>query len=215
MQIAICCDFDGTITLMDTGKLLLTKLTDKDWQYYDKLVINGDIGTREALIHQWGMIEETSMGEIFKYVDQIKIDPTFKQFFNWVKKEDFRFVIISDGFETYINRILENHSITSSNFDIKANDMHLENRKIILDFLTAECEHDCANCKYSQVKELKDQGYRIIYIGDGLSDIFPARNLADIIFAKENEDLAIELEGDSRLIVFTDFSDIQNHMKNL
>jgi len=215
MQIAICCDFDGTITLMDTGKLLLTELTDKDWQYYDKLVINGDIGTREALIHQWSMIEETSMEEIFKYVDEIKIDPTFKQFFNWVKEEKIRFVIISDGFVTYINRILENHSISSSNFEIKANDMHLEDKKIILDFLTTKCDHDCANCKYSHVKELKDQGYKIFYIGDGLSDIFPAKSLADVIFAKENEDLAEELEGDSRLVVFSDFSDIQEHIRNL
>ncbi|NPD89533.1 MAG: hypothetical protein HGN29_12510, partial [Asgard group archaeon] len=55
--------------------------------------------------------------------------------------------------------------------------------------------------------------YKIIYIGDGLSDIFPARSLADIIFAKENEDLAKELEGDSRLIIFSDFLDIKKKLE--
>ncbi|MBA7539696.1 hypothetical protein ES705_31977 [subsurface metagenome] len=49
MKLAIVCDFDGTITQRDTGKEILSKLTTKDWEYYDQFVISGEMGTREAL----------------------------------------------------------------------------------------------------------------------------------------------------------------------
>ena len=215
MQIAICCDFDGTITLMDTGKALLSTLTDKDWQAIDKFVIRGEMGTREALIQQWGMIEKTTMDEINAIVDEIQIDDSFKEFFNWVNGNKFKFLILSDGFITYIKRILDNYKIPVSKFEIKANDMVLENNKLKLHFLTPECTHGCANCKYSFVKRLKDDGYKIIYIGDGLSDILPARSLADIIFAKKDEDLARELDSDKRLYIFSDFSDILKKIQKL
>ncbi|MFW9852780.1 MAG: MtnX-like HAD-IB family phosphatase [Candidatus Thorarchaeota archaeon] len=209
MNVVICCDFDGTITLADTGKILLTNLTDKDWHYYDELVIKGEMGTREALVIQWGMIEKATTEEINKIVDGIEIDPSFIKFFGWIKKVGIEFLILSDGFKTYINRILKNHKIQIAEKDIRSNDMRLVGGKFKLKFLTPECEHNCANCKYSQVKQFKDKGNKIIYIGDGLSDIFPARELADIIFAKENEDLARELKNDSRLITFNNFSDIK------
>ncbi|MEE9409976.1 MAG: MtnX-like HAD-IB family phosphatase [Candidatus Heimdallarchaeota archaeon] len=207
MRIAICCDFDGTITLIDTGKALLTKLSEKDWQYYDELVIKGEIGTREALVHQWGTIDYTTNEEIMEIVDKIEVDPTFKEFHEWVRKNDLKFIVVSDGFVSYIKRILENHNFHSE-IEIRANDMELLENKIQLNFLTPNCEHDCANCKYEHVKNLKDEGFKIIYIGDGLSDIFPAQNLADIIFAKKNEDLAKALEDDSRLNIFSNFSEI-------
>lgn len=215
MYYAICCDFDGTITLMDTGKALLTELTDKDWHYYDDLVIEGKIGTREALVNQWGMIDNTSMKEINSIVDEIQIDPSFIEFYNWIKEIGLKFTIVSDGFVTYIERILSNSEISNEEFEIKANDMKLVNGKIELVFLTQQCNHGCANCKFSHVKLLKDTGLKIIYIGDGLSDIFPAKNLADIIFARKDEDLAKELEKDSRLIVFSDFSDIKKELEEI
>jgi 2,3-diketo-5-methylthio-1-phosphopentane phosphatase len=155
------------------------------------------------------MIEQTSMDEINKIVDGISVDPTFMEFFNWIKLNKTKFIIVSDGFRSYIERTLTKTNIPLKEFEIKANDMKLIDGKIKLDFLTPQCDHDCANCKYSHVNELKKSGYKIIYIGDGLSDIFPAKQLADIIFAKENEDLAMELEGDSRLNLFSNFLNIK------
>jgi 2,3-diketo-5-methylthio-1-phosphopentane phosphatase len=213
MPIAICCDFDGTITLMDTGKALLSTLTKEDWQAVDKFVINGQIGTREALIKQWGMIEYTTWEEIFTIVDTMKIDPSFYDFYNWVIEENIMFIILSDGFQKYINRILEYNEINVDSLDILANDVDLVDNKLKLIFNTPECNHGCANCKYSHVLKLKNEGYKMIYIGDGLSDILPAAELADIIYARNNEDLAKKLEGDSRLQVFDSFSKIKEDIE--
>jgi len=215
MNLAICCDFDGTITLTDTGKELLDALTDKDWRSIDQFVINGEIGTRAALIEQWGMIEHTTMEEIFSIVDTIEIDPTFIDFYNWILKNNIYFIILSDGFKTYIKRILEKHKINSSELEIKSNDMELIHNKIGLQFLTNSCEHGCANCKHSHVLKIKNDFDKVVYIGDGLSDILPARELADYIFARKNEDLALKLKTDSRLIEFSNFVEIQKFLEEL
>jgi 2-hydroxy-3-keto-5-methylthiopentenyl-1-phosphate phosphatase len=98
---------------------------------------------------------------------------------------------------------------------IKANDMELIDNKISLKFLTEQCQHGCANCKYSHVSKLKEADTKIIYIGDGLSDIFPSRELADIIFAKEGEDLATTLSNDERLIKFQDFNQIRDKIQEI
>ena len=215
MKVVICCDFDGTITLKDTGKELLSNLTDKNWQYYDGLVISGEIGTRSALLKQWGMVDYTTIEEIESVVNKIEIDPTLKDFYDWVQKKDFQFVIVSDGFKSYIKKILQIHEINIPESLIKANDMELKNNKFSLNFLTEPCEHGCANCKFSHVKDLKSKDGKIIYIGDGLSDIFPARELADIIFAKEEEDLAKTLSDDSRLNTFSNFIQIKEKIERI
>ncbi|MHA1115973.1 MAG: MtnX-like HAD-IB family phosphatase [Candidatus Heimdallarchaeaceae archaeon] len=208
MSYAIFCDFDGTITLKDVGKTLLTKFSRDDWQYYDKLVINGEIGTREALIKQWGTVK-ANQKEIFDVVDQISIDPSFHSFFEWVKEHNIHFIVVSDGFQEYIEEILEKEEIDSSSMDIRANNVKIVNNSLVLSFITEECEHGCANCKYSHVLDYKKKGNKIIYIGDGLSDILPARELADVIFAKEGEDLAKKLKGDPRVIEFSNFEEIK------
>lgn len=215
MNYVICCDFDGTITLRDTGKELLTNLTDKNWQYYDKLVINGEIGTRAALVKQWGMIDSTTIEEIDSIVNRIEIDPSFKEFYQWIIQKNLQFLIISDGFKTYIQKILQNHQISIPDDKIKANDMKLVSNKIEVNFLTDQCDHGCANCKYSHVKVLKKDNTKIIYIGDGLSDIFPARELGDIIFAKKDEDLAKKLVDDERVIIFSNFDQIKDEIEKL
>ncbi|MHA1200609.1 MAG: MtnX-like HAD-IB family phosphatase, partial [Candidatus Heimdallarchaeaceae archaeon] len=184
-------------------------------QYYDKLVINGEIGTRAALIKQWGMIDSATIEEINSIVNRIEIDPSFKEFYQWVIDQNIQFLIVSDGFKTYIQKILQNHQISIPDNKIKANDMKLVSNKIEVNFLTNQCDHGCANCKHSHVKTLKRDNTSIIYIGDGLSDIFPARELGDIIFAKEDEDLAKKLVDDERVIIFSNFDQIKNEIEKL
>ncbi len=212
MKLAIVCDFDGTITQRDTGKELLSKLTAKDWESYDQFVISGEMGTREALQHQWGMIENTSAKEVFSIVDEIEIDPFFKELYELIQQKNWGFVIVSDGFLSYIKRILNRNGIMDENISIKANDFEIVKGKILLKFLTESCEHGCANCKFTHVTELREQGFTIIYIGDGLSDILPAKSLADYIFAKKDEDLAKNLKGDKRLKTFKTLKEVKNDL---
>ncbi len=213
MNFVIICDFDGTITKMDTGQALLNELADGDWKKYDELVIKGEIGTRQALIKQYGLVATTEE-EYTTIVQSIKVDETFIGFFDWIKKKEISFYVISDGFQSYIEKIFRNHGIDPTEITILSNEMEIKDNKIELKFNTEPCEHGCANCKISHVKKLKERYDKVIYIGDGLSDILPAKKCADIIFARKNKDLSHVLEGDKRLINFSNFNEIKREIMN-
>ncbi len=212
MSFAVFCDFDGTITKKDTGRELLINFGKGDWEKYNELVIEGKIGTREALITQWGMFQ-ANKEQMWSVINKIEIDPSFIEFYKWlIQQSNSSFSIVSDGFKSYICDILKNNGISPEKIDIKANDMEIVNKKIVLKFLTPPCEHGCANCKYSHVLEKKKMGLYIIYIGDGLSDLLPAQ-LADLIFAKENKTLAKKLKNDKRLITFNNFYEVKEELE--
>ncbi|MHA1687303.1 MAG: MtnX-like HAD-IB family phosphatase [Candidatus Heimdallarchaeaceae archaeon] len=213
MKSVIFCDFDGTITLEDTGKKILSTFTQKDWRCYDKLVIDGVIGTRDALQKQYGLIERISFEELTSIVDSIPIDPSFQSFLDWIKENGIGFIIVSDGFKQYIEEIFSSHNISYEDLDIRANSMDIIDGKVVISYLTSPCEHGCANCKYTHVKHFKDRGYKVIYIGDGLSDILPARELADLIFARAGGDLAVKLASDERLVTYTNFDQIRKNIE--
>jgi len=215
MTFAIVCDFDGTITLEDTGKKLLSSLATEDWRYYDQLVIEGKMGTREALLKQYNLINDINEQKLRKIVDSIKIDPTFFRFYQWTKEKGILFEIVSDGFEKNIKKILKNNGLDPNEFIIKANNFDIKNDKIEIEFLTKKCEHGCANCKYSHVNKLKSKGYKVVYIGDGLSDILPARELADYIFAKKGGDLERNLQTMENVRVFEDFNEVLTKLEEL
>jgi len=215
MAFVVVCDFDGTITLEDTGKKLLSSLTDENWRYYDNLVIEGKMGTREALLAQYNLIKEVDIKEVEKIISSIQIDETFFAFYRWLREKNLPFMILSDGFIENIRYILKNNGIEPNEVVIKANSAEIVNGSFQISFLTDPCEHGCANCKYSHVKKLKDQGYSVVYIGDGLSDILPAQELADYVFAKIGGDLARKLKDRNNVKIFQDFEEIRIELEKL
>ncbi len=48
MKKLILCDFDGTISIEDTGYALLTHFSSGDWEAIDRKFCEGKIGSREA-----------------------------------------------------------------------------------------------------------------------------------------------------------------------
>ena len=74
------------------------------------------------------------------------------------------------------------------NYIIDAHELLWEEEKIVgIKMANQDCEHDCANCKISKVKELKHKfkDKKLVYVGDGFTDYLPAP-LADYIFARKN-----------------------------
>ncbi len=211
MEYIIICDFDGTITTQDTGQALLTAFAPEKWKEYDEYVINGEMGTREALKNQYGLIKEAKQEEFDRVIDTIKIDQTFYDFYDWLKEQSIDFYILSDGFKEYIEKILQNNNLQKEEIKIIANSMKIEEGKVVMEFGTEPCSHGCANCKHSFVKELKKKNISVIYVGDGLSDILPAQ-IANFVFAKRGrslESIVVENNNDKTRRIFDSFDEIK------
>ncbi|MEW6171255.1 MAG: HAD-IB family phosphatase [Candidatus Omnitrophota bacterium] len=109
------------------------------------------------------------------------LDPYFYELLDVLKKNRIKPVILSDNFSLIINYILKNNNIQG--IKLYANKLLFSKNKLIplFPYKNIDCFR-CAHCKTNNLLKNKSRD-KIIYIGDGLSDMCPSK-YADIIFAK-------------------------------
>ena len=181
-------DFDGTITKQDSLDLLFEKYANDSWVVYDKKWENGEIGSLENLSYAFSSFNITQEKLDF-IVDQLEIDNSFYNFLTYLDKNNYGYIILSEGIDYIIRTTLLKNAPKS--FELKLlNDLricsnHFGNNKV--SFNTWDnCDNInsckvCSNCKYIITQEIKSK--EKIYIGDGLSDRFGILN-CDLIYAK-------------------------------
>jgi len=182
-KIAVLCDFDGTVARDDVGNLLFSTFVPggsalavvERWK-------RGEISSRECLETECSMAR-VSRESLDSFVGERKLDPYFKDFHDFAKRRGMEVVIMSDGLDYYIERILVRNGLGGIHFF--ANRLHFNGKGLEVEFPwynVLECT-DCGCCKTHHLYRYRDQGYFIIYVGDGLSDRCPCET-ADLVFAK-------------------------------
>lgn len=215
-NIQVFCDFDGTITKLDTLNKFLHLYADKKWLDIEEEWEQGKIGSRECISEQMKLFSNMTQKKIENFLSEIKIDESFIEFLEIVKKHNIDFYIVSDGFDYFIKRILQKNGIDDVN--IFANKLTFNEGKFYTEFpySNSECSISAGVCKCNIVKKYRNVTKSLIYIGDGLSD-FCVSEKADFLFAKER---LLEYCKKSKntdkfrnLIGFSDFSDIICYLK--
>lgn len=181
MRILIVSDFDGTINKKDLGeefsrviegypelknKFMNNSLTVPD--VYRKLLdVNGV---------SFNVIKDF-------YVRQAVIDPHFVSFLQFVNNKQLVHIIVSDGFDILIKETLKAYGI-HEDIPIFANIMRESGDRIVMDFPFQDSDCSFSGvCKKKVIKAFKPYFDRIIYIGNGYSDI-DAVSEVDTVFAK-------------------------------
>jgi len=181
----IFCDFDGTVTLKDSGDLFFQ--TFSQFEPYHSLLLEGKSTVRE---YYRSVVEHLphplKLTEVDKFVDTLEIDPYFVRFTNFCKSEQIPLMIISDGFQIYIEKILEKYQI---HVPVLSNHLKSIGSKYepIFPFAVEGCECFCASCKRNAMLSNHSIEDIVVYIGDGRSDFCPVQ-YADIVFAKGSLD---------------------------
>lgn len=182
-KVAILCDFDGTVAEDDVGNLLFDKFsTDGGARQFVEKWERGEISSRECLEREAEMAR-ANKDQLNSFVLERRLDPYFKDFHDFAKKRGMEVVIISDGLDYYIESMLLRNGL--GEIDIHANRLRLEEDNLRIDFPHYNllgCE-DCACCKTHHLFRYRENGYFIVYVGDGLSDCCPCTS-ADMVFAK-------------------------------
>ncbi|MGH9469016.1 MAG: MtnX-like HAD-IB family phosphatase [Terriglobia bacterium] len=183
----IFCDFDGTISLSDVTDEILTRLAPPDWREVEQLWIDGKIGSRECLARQLAMVT-ASADDLNALIDSIPIDPGFHEFVRFVGATGVPFVVVSDGLDFVIRRVLAHaglHSRGRNGIHFYSSAGRLVRGRLAVSFphFAAGCEHGCATCKPGIIRSLKNGRRPVIYVGDGLSDQH-AVGEADLVFAR-------------------------------
>ncbi len=177
---SIYCDFDGTITKQDSVNTFFEKYASPKWLEYEKLWVEGKITSRENAIKQVALIRPMSQDVLDNFVDSIEIDDYFLEFIDYLKSQNIKLTILSDGFDLFIEKTLQKYNI--ENVKYYANHLVYENNtfRIEFPFYNPKCDIGAGMCKCNKINEEK-----FCYIGDGTSDLCVAKK-ADFLFATKN-----------------------------
>ncbi|MEW5796916.1 MAG: MtnX-like HAD-IB family phosphatase [Candidatus Zixiibacteriota bacterium] len=210
-HLAIFCDFDGTVARRDVGYHLYRHFSGgrneallPDWKA-------GRLSTRDCMRLESEMVRATPQ-QIDNFLDQFELDPTFAEFTRLCADAGVPVVIVSEGLDLYIRRLLLRAGLDQVSF--RSNIAHLENGGIRIEFpYPFRICPGCGNCKAARIEEFRraaGETCRVVFVGDGYSDACGAR-AADIVFAKK--DLMAYCDSEKIAYnVFGDFKDVSSRL---
>ncbi len=185
-DVKIFVDFDGTITLKDVGASFFLEFGDKEkvWDIIRK-IRSLEMTAAEGWSALFATLDTISEEELAQFVLNFEIDDTFPSFLNYISEKNFEIYVVSDGFDFYIERILNREGIT--NLKYFSNSLIFspgaDRPEPVFPYKDEECRK-CAFCKRNKVIELSSDDDITVYIGNGSSDVC-ASQYCDYIFAKD------------------------------
>ncbi|MGF7430600.1 MtnX-like HAD-IB family phosphatase [Thermoanaerobacterium thermosaccharolyticum] len=207
MDTYILIDFDGTITKEDTCYAMVKAFARDGWQDIEKDWEEGKISTEECALETFKLMDMDEK-KLRSLLDKIEIDNYFKDFIDFCNERGYKIMIVSDGYDFNIKTILKKYDI---DIDYYSNKLDFRDGEIIASFNTsADCDK-CGSCKLEILKKYKGENSKVIFIGDGYSDICVSR-YADKLFAKNVLKKYCE-ENNIPHIPFDNFKDIIDYLR--
>ena len=175
-------DFDNTLTSFDVLDDIIKRFSpNEDWLKFERDWLAGKIGSKECLQGQLRSVRIDNIG-LFEYLSKIKIDPYFVKLLALLKQNGVEPIILSDSFSLIIEYILRSNGLKG--IKVYSNRLKFQKNRLIPYFPHRDKTCNvCGHCKRNNLLKNTTKDKMIIYIGDGLSDICPAKE-ADVVFAK-------------------------------
>ncbi len=207
---AVQIDFDGTVTLEDVSYLLLDTYADTSWRDILAEYSSGKIsvGTFNRRVFRLVKADRETMLDKVLTSDRVKIRPGFSEFIEFCKSRTYQTSIVSNGLEFYVRAIME--SIGIDGVDIFAAENAFFPGGVNVRYIGLDGQESENGLKEAHVRHMKEQGFYSIYIGNGESDIFPAR-IADRVFA--TEDLVVKCREEG--LTYTEFGNFFDIIETL
>ena len=178
---AIHCDFDGTISREDVTDTLLVRYGRPGWEALEEAWQRGDIGSQECMSRQVALLDMRP-AELQQSLSQITIDPGFHRFVQLARELGIGVHVISDGLDHAISTVLAREGL--GQLPIFANRLVPAGiRRWKLETPWAQPGCPSANCKCGLLNNHRENGQRILYVGDGSSDYCVSAK-ADYVLAK-------------------------------
>ncbi|MCI0452822.1 MAG: MtnX-like HAD-IB family phosphatase [Candidatus Latescibacteria bacterium] len=182
-KIAVLCDFDGTVAQDDVGDLLFRTFARHDGaKDAVEQWMRGEISSRECLERE-AAAARCCPHELQDFLSARRLDPYFRDFHDFARQRGIEVVVLSDGLDYYIEQILIRHGLGGIEFF--ANQLRIDGDTLRVEFPWYDmlsCT-ECGCCKTHHLMRYRQEGYFIVYVGNGLSDRCPCES-ADLVLAK-------------------------------
>ena len=167
------CDFDGTITEEDVSFRLLDAYADGDWRQLFREYQEGKISVERFNRDAFVMVKADRESLLKVVRDNMKIRPGFHELVAFCRSKGFRFVIVSNGLDFYIEETLR--GIGMADIEVFSAQTHFHPEGLKVQYIGPDGGQLEDGFKGAYVNSFLEEGYRIIYAGNGTSDISPAR----------------------------------------
>lgn len=188
-NLAIFCDFDGTITKRDVIITIMEKFAPPEWvQIKDDILYNRTIPLKTGIEMLFRLIDSNKKEAIESYIKEtVQTRDGFEELLIYCNENNIKFHVVSGGLGFHIYPILEkyinNGLLNKKNIICNEADFTAEKIKVSYKYLPKNCTlcGDCGCCKIEFLENYPDS-YKIV-IGDSLTDLSPSK-IADMVFAR-------------------------------
>ncbi len=175
-------DFDGTITEEDVSFALLDVFAQGDWRewferYREHKITVGEFNTRA-----FAMVKATRAELLEVAREKARLRPGLHELVSYCRRRGFRFVIVSNGLDFYINTIMKDAGLRD--IKVHAAKTRFYRGGLKVQYIGPDNTPLLSGFKDAYTKLFLKQGYRLAYVGNGPSDISPAVN-AHHVFARD------------------------------
>ncbi len=204
MKTLIQCDFDGTITEEDASFFLLDTFAEGDWrrlfrEYKEHRISVGEFNTRA-----FAMVKADKHRLLEALQGNVKVRAGFHELVDYCVNKGLRLVIVSNGLDFYIGAVLKDVGLGDLEVHAAETSFPLTGMKVRYVGPDGKTVND--GFKEAYIESFLRLRYRVIYIGNGDSDIAPAKH-AHRVFAT-GDLLAYSKENNLNCKPFTDFGEV-------
>jgi len=186
-DLVVLCDFDGTITTIDTAEWVLARFAQGDWRLFDRQFGKGEITLEECLNSQFSLVKASKKQILKELKDIVLFRPNFKKLAEYCKKKHAPIIIVSAGLDFVIKHFLKLNDCLDL-VEVCAAKTSFNANGIRFDFPTLS-DRKSDNFKDDAVRRCKSHDKKVIYVGDGVADYTAAKD-ADYSFTIEGSRLA-------------------------
>jgi 2-hydroxy-3-keto-5-methylthiopentenyl-1-phosphate phosphatase len=182
MAMIIQCDFDGTITEEDVSFTLLDHFAQGKWrkifqQYRDNEISVGDFNAKAFAMVKAGREELLEVAR-----DKIKLRAGLHELASYCHDGGSRLVIVSNGLDFYVKSILNDAGL--GYIEAHAARTWFNPGGLRVKYIGPDGTPLDSDFKVAYTRLFLEQGYQVVYVGNGPSDITSA-SLAQHIFARD------------------------------
>ena len=211
MKILVQSDFDGTITEEDASFFLLDAFAQGDWRrllrdYKEHKISVGEFNTSAFATVK---ADESRLLEALKA--GVKVRAGFHELVNYCLEKGLRLVIVSNGLDFYIRAVLKDFGLGDIEVYAAQATFHPAGMKVR--YVGPDGKRVNDGFKEAYIESFLRLGYRVIYIGNGDSDVAPAK-YAHRVFAT-GDLLAYSKENNLNCKPFKDFREVVKDLEQV
>ena len=211
MKTLVQCDFDGTVTEEDTSFFLLDAFAQGDWrrllrEYKEHKISVGEFNTKA-----FAMVKADKPMLLEALEGKVKVRTGFRELVNYCLRRGFRLAIVSNGLDFYIEATLKDLGL--KNIEVHAAQASFHPEGMEVQYVGPNGKRLEDGVKEAYTKSFLKLGYTVIYMGNGDSDVAPAK-YAHYVFAT-GELLAYCRENKLNYKPFDNFIDVVSDIELL